>query len=458
MKQIISQIVLPAILICVGLITSCGPKKKEPRTLQLSESSLTLSIGESKTLVLTGHGKENKIFWSVDKPTIATVENGKVTAKSIGEAIVTVRVDCPCGKTKQLNCQVIVQKGNTPYIQFEDANLKRLILERYSSIDKDKNGEITPQEAEEVKSLLFEFNTKEEIAEKDKIKSLRGLEHFVNLDSLGLKNQFVTDASPIFKLKHLTYLHLGNNDVAALDISSMKKLVDLRAYGNIRLQKLDLSHNGELRELYLQNVSVARLDLTPLKKLTKALLNKGALERVEFSNLPLLERIDMVENRLTEVTAKNLPQLKELHANSNGINKVELKNLPRLERLNLYSNELCQIDLSELSKIKFLFLFNNPLESLDLSQQKELFQLFVSNTLLEILDLGKSSAIASIEAINMSKLKSINLRNKGYNEEAEYFIAENNNALEKVLVDTGAEEVHVRKLFEHNAKVAVEAE
>lgn len=457
MKQISLRILLPAILFVMGLISSCGPKKEEPLNLQLSETTITLSVGESKTLTVRGIGKDYKLSWSVNKPTIASVENGKVTAKAVGDAVVTVRVDCPCGKVQELNCQVIVNKGNLRYIPFEDANLKRLILERYD-IDKNKDGELTPEEVEGVKALMFEFATKEEIAEKDKIKSLKGLEYFINLDSLGLKNQFVTNASPVFGLTHLVYLHLGNNDIAELNVSSMKQLKDLRAYGNINLKQLDLSHNVELEQLYLQNVSIPRLDLTPLKKLTKALLNKGQLKEIIFSDLPLLERIDMVENNLTTVKAKNLPVLKELHANSNEIDNVELKKLPKLERLNLYGNKLKQIDLSELHKIMFLFLFNNPLESLDLSNQQELFQLFISNSSLEQLDLSKNPAIASLEAINMSKLKTINLRNKGYNEEAEYFIVENNNALEKVMVDAGAEETHVRNLFKNNSKVTIEAE
>lgn len=158
------------------------------------------------------------------------------------------------------------------------------------------------------------------------------------------------------------------------------------------------------------------------------------------------------------VTANNLPALRELHANKNQIEKVGLKNLPELQRLNLYENKLTQIDLTAFPKIMFLFLFDNNLSQLDLSKQTSLLHLFVSNNPLETLDLSKNSHISSIEAINMPRLKTINLRNQGYNEEAEYFIVEGNNLLEKVLVDSGAEETHVRNLFKNNSKVTIEAQ
>ncbi len=451
------RIVFPIFMLLVAFASSCRPKGQEPLNYQLSETTLTLSVGSHKTLSILGIGANDKVSWSSNKPEIATVELGKVTAKAVGEAIVTALVECPCGKKQELTCQVIVQQGSGNYIHFADANLKRLILERYS-FDSNKDGELTPQEVEGAKSLLFEFATKEEITEKDKIVSLKGLEHFVNLDSLGLKNQFVTDASPIFGLTHLKYLHLGNNDIATLNVSAMKQLTDLRAYGNKGLKELDLSHNTELKELYLQNVSITQMDLTPLKKLTKALLNKGVLQQVTFSDLPLLERIDMVENNLSSITAKNLPNLRELHANSNQISKVELVNLPELQRLNLYNNKLKEIDLSALPKIMFLFLFNNELSTLDLTQQKMLLQIFISNNPLEVLDFSQNEHVANIEAINMPRLKTINLHNKGYNEEAEYFIVEGNDSLEKVLVDAGAEETHVRNLFKNTPKVVIEAQ
>ncbi len=458
MKHFSYRMILPILLILSGLVFSCRPKEQEPKNATLSMTSLSLGIGEKKTISVTGISEKDRVNWSIDKPEVASIDNGVVTAKALGQALITASIEYSGGKNQKLTCQLTVLAGKDTHIQFEDANLKRLILERYPLIDLNKDGELTPEEAKGAKSLMFEFESKDDITSNNKITNLKGLEYFVNLDSLGLKNQYVSDATPIFGLKRLTYLHLGNNNIAMLDVSGMKQLSDLRAYGNSRLKELNLSNNTELRELYLQNVSITRIDLTPLKKLTKALLNRGKLEQIAFSDLPVLERIDIVENNLKGLTANNLPALRELHANKNQIEKVDLKNLPELQRLNLYENKLTQIDLTAFPKIMFLFLFDNNLSQLDLSKQTSLLHLFVSNNPLETLDLSKNSHISSIEAINMPRLKTINLRNQGYNEEAEYFIVEGNNLLEKVLVDSGAEETHVRNLFKNNSKVTIEAQ
>lgn len=458
MKHFSYRMILPILLILSGFASSCRSKEQEPQNATLSTTSLSLEIGEKRTINVTGISEKDRVNWSIDKPEVASIDNGIVTAKALGQALITASIEYAGGKNQKLTCQLTVLAGKDAHIQFEDANLKRLILEQYPLIDLNKDGELTPEEARGAKSLMFEFESKDDITPNNKITNLKGLEYFVNLDSLGLKNQYVSDAAPIFGLKRLTYLHLGNNDIATLDVSGMKQLSDLRAYGNSRLKELNLSTNTELRELYLQSVSITRINLTPLKKLTKALLNRGKLEQIAFSDLPVLERIDIVENNLKALTANNLPALRELHANKNQIEKVDLKNLPELQRLNLYENKLTQIDLTAFPKIMFLFLFDNNLSQLDLSKQTSLLHLFVSNNPLETLDLSKNSHISSIEAINMPRLKTINLRNQGYNEEAEYFIVEGNNLLEKVLVDSGAEETHVRNLFKNNPKVTIEAQ
>ena len=61
-------------------------------SVSLSENSLSLHIGESKELtasVLPDNADDKRVTWSSDNEEVATVENGKVTAKQAGKAKIT---------------------------------------------------------------------------------------------------------------------------------------------------------------------------------------------------------------------------------------------------------------------------------------------------------------------------------------------------------------------------------
>lgn len=58
-------------------------------TLMLNKSSLSMKVGENHTLTATYTGSKS-LTWSSTNPSIATVSNGKVTAKAVGT--VTVKV------------------------------------------------------------------------------------------------------------------------------------------------------------------------------------------------------------------------------------------------------------------------------------------------------------------------------------------------------------------------------
>ena len=82
--------------------------------VSLDQDEITLTKGENRTLVVTISPQDatNKaVTWSSDKDSIATVdENGTVTAKTVGTAIITATsVDNPNAAT----CVVIV---NNPYV------------------------------------------------------------------------------------------------------------------------------------------------------------------------------------------------------------------------------------------------------------------------------------------------------------------------------------------------------
>lgn len=442
--------------------------------VKLNVNTLELKKGEQKEIYLMAVPKRFKVEWSATNEDIASVKSSEylsqtkgnekikvtISAEKSGNTILVATITCPKNKTKKLELQVSVKETSalpkpTDIISFGDKNLKRMILEAKPDADINKDGELSIKEASTIVELKLGFETKEEVTADKKITSLEGLEYFVNLESLDLKNQFITDTAPIERLSKLLYLRLAGNDIQQINLTELTKLEDLRLFGNKNLQTIDLSKCLYLKQLYLQDTSLKELDLRKHKRLELVLLNRSKLEKVAFDGLPLLENISLVENHLTEIKATNLPKLKELHANSNQLTRVTLEAVPLLERLNLYKNKLTTLQLPRLPKLMFLFLFDNQLSKIDLGNLPLLLTCAISNNPLTELDFGKNPGIRNLEAEYMPNLEKINLQNEAYNEEAEYLIAEGNGALKEVVVDKGDEAKHIRNIFKNNTSVKI---
>lgn len=77
----------------------------EAATIKLSQKAITLVVGQSKTLKITG--TKQKVTWSSSKKTVATVnKSGKVVAKKAGTAMITAIVN-----KKKYTCKVTVKKA-----------------------------------------------------------------------------------------------------------------------------------------------------------------------------------------------------------------------------------------------------------------------------------------------------------------------------------------------------------
>ena len=79
--------------------------------ITLNQTSKTMTIGEIFSLsetVAPSNATNPKISWSSSNPSIASVENGKVTAKGKGTATITVTSED--GSKKTASCTVTVLK------------------------------------------------------------------------------------------------------------------------------------------------------------------------------------------------------------------------------------------------------------------------------------------------------------------------------------------------------------
>lgn len=343
-------------------------------------------------------------------------------------------------------------------IHFADKVLERRLLQMTEpKIDADGDGKITFEEAAAVKELQLGFDLKPE-STVDCVTDITGLEYFTSLETLSLKFNSVSDIKPIEGISTLKVLILGENPISSINLDKLGELTDLRLYGT-NISDIDLTKTPKLESLYLQRTNVSKVDLTPLQSLDQALLNKcSSLTEIKASNLPSITRIDAVECNLKSFEISDCPSLRELHLNSNKLTSIKMTNLAMLMRLNVYDNQLSSIDVSNLPFLMWLFVFDNQLTSIDLSANVPLREFRASNNPLTEVNLSTNENLVSLELENMSKMKTLNIKNDFYDEYSEYLIVDGNTALEKVITDPGKEFEHVKKLFANNPKVQVVTE
>lgn len=444
-------------------ISGCSKKSETLQTPKIEVSNLsTTSFSFTWTAIpdATGYTYEVK---AANQSTVTSGNSGKpenveVTGLSMASTY-TVSVQA-LGTGSFTNSEyatvTVTTLDNT--IHFADMVLARRLLEMTEpKIDADGDGKITFEEASVVKELNLGFAEKPE-STVDCVTDITGLEHFTSLETLSLKFNSVSDIKPIEGISTLKVLILGENPISSINLDKLGEITDLRLYGT-NISEIDLSKTPKLESLYLQRTKVSKVDLTPLQSLDQALINKCSnLTELKASNLPSLTRLDAVEGNLTSFEISDCPSLRELHLNSNKLTSIKLTNLAMLMRLNVYDNKLTSIEVSNLPLLMWLFVFDNQISSIDLSANVLLREFRASNNPLTEVNLSTNENLVGLELENMSKMKTLNIKNGYYDEYSEYLIADGNTALEKVITDPGAEFEHVKKLFANNPKVQVVTE
>ena len=451
-------------LAAFAAITISGCSKSE--TLQTPEIKVTNLSTTSFSFTWTAIPDATGYTYEVKAANQSTVtdgnkekpENVEVTGLSTGSAYTVSVKALGTGSFTDSEYATITVTTLDNTIHFADKVLERRLLAMTEpKIDADGDGKITFEEAAAVKELQLGFDLKPE-STVDCVTDITGLEYFTSLETLSLKFNSVSDIKPIEGISTLKVLILGENPISSINLDKLGELTDLRLYGT-NISDIDLTKTPKLESLYLQRTNVSKVDLTPLQSLDQALLNKcSSLTEIKASNLPSITRIDAVECNLKSFEISDCPSLRELHLNSNKLTSIKMTNLAMLMRLNVYDNQLTSIDVSNLPLLMWLFVYDNQLTSIDLSANVPLREFRASNNPLTEVDLSKNENIVSLELENMSKMKTLNIKNDFYDEYSEYLIVDGNTALEKVITDPGKEFEHVKKLFANNPKVQVVTE
>ena len=191
------------------------------------------------------------------------------------------------------------------------------------------------------------------------IVNLTGLEYAKKLGVIWLRDNQISDVSPLQNLTSLQLLDLVRNQIS--DISPLQNLTSLQHLDLIRNQISDVSP--------LQN-------LTSLQSLY---LNDNQISDVSsLQNLKALQHLSLAANQISNISPlQNLTSLQYLHSDDNQISDISpLQNLTSLQTLYLNNNQIS--DISPLYN-----LYNLPvdrdIEIVAMNQHLQLPAVYVSN-------------------------------------------------------------------------------
>lgn len=108
MKKLLAFVLAFAMIITIYQPSAAYAATKK---IRLNAKTMTLQVGQKKTLKVKNAGKKAKLKWSSNKKSVATVsKKGVVKAVKVGNAVVTCKVTTKNGKTTKLTCKVAVKK------------------------------------------------------------------------------------------------------------------------------------------------------------------------------------------------------------------------------------------------------------------------------------------------------------------------------------------------------------
>lgn len=220
------------------------------------------------------------------------------------------------------------------------------------------------------------------------IKSLKGIEAFINLSALRcFGNQLETlDVSQNIVLDEL---NCGQNKLTSLDVSKNTKLTKLDCSTN-QLIHLDVSKNLALKSLSCYLNQFSTLDVSKNVSLDTLYCYENSLFNIDVSKNTALEYFDISFNKLTSIDVSKNSNLLYLKCAGNTLANLNVSQNPYLSVLEFYDNFITDIDISKNVELTYFQGGNNRLSSLDVTKNINLWALDCYGNKLTTLDVSKN--------------------------------------------------------------------
>ena len=270
-------------------------------------------------------------------------------------------------------------------INIPDQNLKKVLLENH---DIDSDGKITETDMINILNIS---------AWDKKIKSIEGLQYAINLNTIELGNNEITDITPILNLEKLQCVIFYNNFISDITCLKNAKFLQNIQYDedmNFEQNLIDFTQNNEnykiLKEILYKNIKEG----------------KESLVFVYTINSQKYGKINEIDN-VVNLEANLKKKLIEV-----GIDTNKDGNITRRELYTSFCNMEDTLDLSNANITDILGLEYLNVNSINLSNNKitDITPLSKNNTIYDInLSNNNISKISGIE--NCKQLRNINLSN-----------------------------------------------
>ena len=285
----------------------------------------------------------------------------------------------------------VVNKGEPVNSYFDDENFYKAVVDAYNKENNTSlpyTTNLTDEQLKSIKNILYR-------SDSEKIRSTKGIEKLINLESLelGLKSYEITQG--------------GSNLIEKIDLSNNLKLRKLELdSGN--LSSIDLSKNIALKELNLAANNISSIDLSNNTALTELDLFYNKISNIDLSKNTALTSLELAGNNLSKIDLSKNTALTSLELAGNNLSKIDLSKNAALTYLNLGWNNISNIDLSKNTELIGLGLDKNNLSKIDLSKNTALTGLILSDNEVSNIDLSKNTELTKLD-LEHNSLSSIKL-------------------------------------------------
>ena len=242
---------------------------------------------------------------------------------------------------------------------FPDEKFRAYILKK---IDKDGDGYLSETEIAETTSITCADRS---------ISSLKGIEYFVNVQSIDCRGNNLTqlDVSKNIYLRglacfenNLTQLDVSKNTVLEKLACQQNNLIQLDVSKNVwylncyknNLTQLDVSKNVTLWYLYCDNNNLTQLDISKSVELRNLSCAKNNLTQLDISKNVKLYMLSCYKNNLTQLDVCKNTALEDLDCSENNLTQLDVSKNAKLCELKCYNNNISQLDVSNKSNLRIL--------------------------------------------------------------------------------------------------------
>lgn len=367
-----------------------GGGEKVPLEITQNQEGKLIIDEESKTLSVSNTEQNVTVKLQTNiEPVTATIEEGvdwieavdtramidkefsfKVLANTKGPREATITF-----KNADASEQIVIKQAGkelTYPAVIADKFLKTYIM---TNFDKNKDGEISKEEAEAVTAIEMRDT---------EIASIDGLEYFPNLESVDFaKHRLMkVDFSQCPSLKKL-------NVSQGAGLSSLVLPATLEELSIMQcpiLKKINLSVAPNLKNLYASSTGFA---VAPdLSKNTK--LETVGFSRAEFTT------IDVSKNT----------ELKSLSVGSDMFNSLDVTNNTKLTDLSV-TGKITTLDLTKNTQLESLSIENTKIAEIDVTNCPYLRSINFNSTPIEVIDLSRNLLLTSASAYMANSLKKV---------------------------------------------------